>query len=294
MSESLHAVLEELPESSLTTYVLGALDYIVPGEWENIRSLEVMAKSVTGESDEGIIQQVGERAIAIYADPDQGYQRAVWLFQMVDHGSTVAGVASALSMIGSRVDALSFLSDYAPKPDTTQSIDAAVKIAAELAAFCVTNGIPGDSVGDFANAVINYGKEEKMRLAAWLALDCVLPLGPDFLGKLMDSVRSFDANDLPGHAVFSKVADFIPGDWMDKKRTLEATVESVGGHMSSLVADGTVTREGVLDRIRQYIEVSDDKLDVVAAALDATTNTFEHTGIQTVARRVVARAYAEI
>ncbi len=294
MSESLHAVLEELPESSLTTYVLGALDYIVPGEWENIRTLEGMVKSVTGDSDESLIQQVGERAIALYADPDQGYQRAVWLFQMVDHGSTVAGVASALSMIGSRVDALSFLSDYTPKPDTTQSIDAAVKLAAELAAFCVTNGLPGDSVGDFANAVINYGKEEKMRLAAWLALDCVLPLGPDFLGKVMDEVRAFDADALPGHAVFSKIADFIPGDWMAKKRTLEATVESVGGHLSGLVADGTVTQEGVLDRIRQYVEIADDKLDVVAAALDATTNTFEHTGVQTVARRVVSRAYGEI
>jgi hypothetical protein len=294
MSESLHALLEELPETSLTTLVLGALDYIVPGEWENIRSLERMITSVSGESDESLIQQIGERALVLYADPDQGYQRAVTVFQMVDHGSSVAGVASALSMIGSRVDALSFLTDVTPKPDTTQAIDAAVKLSAELVAFCLTNGIPGDSVGDFASAVASYGKEEKMRLAAWLALDCVVPLGPDFLGKVMDTVRGFDANDLPGHDLFAKIADYIPGDWAEKKRTLESTVESVGGQMEGLVTSGTVTRESVLDRVREYVEIADDKLDVAAAAIDLATNTFEHTGVQTVARRVVSRAYGEI
>ena len=36
------------------------------------------------------------------------------------------------------------------------------------------------------------------------------------------------------------------------------------------------------------------KLDYVAAALDATTSVFEHTGVQTVARRVVTRAYGEV
>ncbi len=294
MTESIHELLESLPETSLTTIVLGALDTFVPGEWENVRSLEAMAKSVTGDTDEGLIQQVGERAIALYADPEQGYQRAVTVFQMIDHGSTVAGVASALSMLGSRVDALSFLADVTPKPDTTQSIDAAVKLAAELAAFCLTSGIPGDSVGDFASAVANYGREEKMRLVAWLALDCVLPLGPDFLGKILDGVRGLDPSELPGHAVFSRIADHLPGDWADKKRTIESNVEAVGAHLEGLAGSSSITRESVLDRIRGYVEVSDDKLDVVAAAIDATTNTFEHTGIQTVARRIVSRAYGEI
>ncbi len=294
MSESIHEVLEGLPETSLTTILLGALDVFVPGEWENVRSLEQMVRNVTGESDDGLIQQVGERAIALYADPDQGYQRAATVFRMVDHESTVAGVASALNMIGSRVDALSFLTDITPKPDTTQAIDASVKLVSELAAFCLTSGIPGDSIGDFAGAITNYGREEKMRLVAWLAFDCVVPLGPDFLGKIMDAVRNFDPNDLPGHAVFSKIADHLPGDWGDKKRTLESTVESVGGHLESLAASSGVTQESVLDRIRSYVDIADDKLDIAAAMIDTSTNTFEHTGLQTVARRIVSRAYGEI
>ena len=66
MSESLHTVLEGLPQSSLTTHVLGALDWIVPGEWQNITLFEGMIKDVTGESDDALIQQVGERAMQLY------------------------------------------------------------------------------------------------------------------------------------------------------------------------------------------------------------------------------------
>ena len=36
MTEALHEVLEGLPQSSLTTHILGALDAFVPGEWSNI------------------------------------------------------------------------------------------------------------------------------------------------------------------------------------------------------------------------------------------------------------------
>jgi hypothetical protein len=292
MTETLNEALDSLPGTSLTTILLGALDVFVPGEWENITSLEAMAKSVTG--DDSVVQQVGERAIALFADPEQGYQRAATVFRMVDHESTVAGVASALDMIGDRVNALSWLHAITPKHDTTQGIDAGVKLLSEMVAFCLTSGIPGDSVSDFAGAIVDYGKEEKMRLASWLAFDCVLPFGPEFLGKVMDAVRGLDPNDLPGHAVLSKIADYMPGDWADKKRTLESTVESVGGHLESLASSSNITRESVLDRIRGYVELSDDKLDAAAAMIDSLTNTFEHTGIQTVARRVVSRAYGEI
>jgi hypothetical protein len=40
--------------------------------------------------------------------------------------------------------------------------------------------------------------------------------------------------------------------------------------------------------------VSDSKLDYLAAFLDVTTNYYEHTGTQTLARRLIERAYAEI
>src|SRR4030095_2061710 len=71
--EPIHKILEDLPSSNLTTRLLGALDYVVPGQWENVTSWETMIKRVTGEEDQEIIQKVGDRAIQLYNDPDQGY-----------------------------------------------------------------------------------------------------------------------------------------------------------------------------------------------------------------------------
>ena len=46
--------------------------------------------------------------------------------------------------------------------------------------------------------------------------------------------------------------------------------------------------------MKEYVDVADNSLDWVAAAIDLGTNCFEHTGIQSVARRVISRAYGEI
>jgi hypothetical protein len=43
-----------------------------------------------------------------------------------------------------------------------------------------------------------------------------------------------------------------------------------------------------------FLEFADDKLDYVAAFLDVSTNYYEHTGTQTLARRLIERALAEI
>jgi hypothetical protein len=293
MSESLHALLEGLPQSSLTTHVLGALDYIVPGEWQNITVFEAMVKDVTGETDDALIQQVGERAIQLYADESTGYQKAVSVFRGIDSASTVAGAAAMANLAGQRFEILSFLTDVTPKPDTTQAIDAGIKLAGELVGFTLTNGLPGDSVGDFVSALVNYGKEEKMRLAAWLAIDCVLPLGPDFIQKILGALDG-PLETIQDSRVFRFVSAHLPGGIAEQRDTIKRNVEESRGHLESTVASQGVTQEGVLAKVKEYIAIADDKLDVVAAALDMGTNTFEHTGIQTVARRVISRAYGEI
>jgi hypothetical protein len=227
-------------------------------------------------------------------DESQGYQRAVQIYQLVDSASTVAGAAAMANMLGSRFEILGFLSDVTPKPDTTQAIDASVKFVSELAAYCFVNGIPGDSVGDFASSLTSYGKEEIMRIAAWLSLDCILPLGPDFLQKLLDAVRSAGESELWDNALFRKISEYLPGDIAAQKVLLEQNLDASAGFLNGMVQDKGVTQEGILERVREYVDIADDKLDILAAAIDVSTNYFEHTGIQTVARRVVSRAYGEI
>jgi hypothetical protein len=133
-----------------------------------------------------------------------------------------------------------------------------------------------------------------MRLAAWLSLDCVLPLGPDFLSKLMGRVQEISEGELMDNRLFRFVADHLPGDIAAKKNLLLGTLDGAAGHLTQMVQDKAISQEGILARVREYVEVADDKLDMVAAALDMSTNYFEHTGIQTVARRVVTRAYGEL
>lgn len=249
---SLHTVLEELPETSLTTRVLGALDWIVPGEWRNIVRLDEMIRDVTGETDESLIQQVGERALALYADESNGYQRAVTVFKGVDSASTVAGLTALANMASERFEILSFLGDVTPKADTTQAVDAGLKLASELVGFTLTNGLPGDSVGDFCSALVNYGKEEKMRLAAWLAIDCVLPLGPDFVQKIMDALQG-PLESIENNRIFQFVSSHLPGGIAEQRDLVLRTVNDSRGHLESMVANQGVTQQSVLDKVREYV-----------------------------------------
>jgi len=64
--------------------MLRSLDFVAPGQWQNVVGFENTIRTVTGETDESLIQQIGERAIYLYNDRSQGYQRAMWLYQTVD------------------------------------------------------------------------------------------------------------------------------------------------------------------------------------------------------------------
>jgi hypothetical protein len=287
-------LLEDLPSSGLTPMLLGALDYLVPGEWQNITSFEEMIKSATGEEDQELIQKVGERALTIYAE-ESGYRRAVQIFQLVDDESKIAGAAALANKLGDKVAWLEFMKKVTPKPDTTQAIDAAVKLVAELATFCAINGIPGDSVSDFAGALAGYAKEDSMRLAGLIAFDCVLPFGPDFLELVLDKIQSVSEGELSDHGLLAKVGEYLPGDALEEKRSLvRATLDQAGSYLTTFVADRGLTREEIFDKVRGYLEIADDKLDYVAATIDVSCNYFEHTGIQTVSRRLITRAYGEI
>lgn len=279
----IHEVLEELPTTSLTTRALSALDVFVPGEWTNITRFDEMIRSVTGESDESLIQQVGERAISLYANPENGYQRAVSIYRLIDDTGGLAGAVSLANKTGAAFEWLSFLNDITPKADTTQAIDAAVKLVGELAAFCYSAGIPGDSVGDFAASIANAAKEDAIRLAAWVCFDGLIPLGPDFLVRALDLVQS-TANDLfAGNGRLARIASLLPGASVEEQKALATSnLEASKGAIEEFVASKGITRETAVDRIKSVFDVADDKLDYVAAALDLTTSPFEHTGIQTV------------
>lgn len=294
MSESIVRILEDLPKSSLTTRVLSTLDYLAPGSWRNVTSFEEMIKDETGESDSAVLQAVGEKAIALYMDSSTGFQRGLTIYKLVDSSATMAGLASLAGKLGEDVGWLSFLGSVTPKPETAQALDAALKFAAEIAAFCSTNGIPGDGIGEFVAAFGQSAKEDKLRLSAWVAFDCILPLGPDYLAKLLGALDG-GIDRLRGNSLFSKVEEYLPGGGIDEKRDfVKRALEQSTPAMSGLANAEGMTPDGILGKVAGYLEGAEGKLDYAASILDLSTNVFEHTGTQTVARRCIARAYGEI
>lgn len=294
MSDSDDPIFElvnDLPGTSVTGAVLRSLDFVVPGQWKNITSFDELITDETGETDQALIQQVGERAIQLYTDPAHGYQKAVWCFQMVDSLDKALVAASAINLIGQKFD-LSFMKAITPQPETAQAIDAGIKFACELASFRFVNGSPGDGVADFARALGGYAKADAMRLGAFVALDCVLPLGPNFVDKISSAVASSSLTD---NKLFNAVSKYLPGGGVEEQKAIiQKNIVEAGGKLTDLATSKGVDQGGVVDRIRQYVTFSDDKLDVIAATLDLMTSYYEHTGVQSVARRVISRAYSEI
>jgi hypothetical protein len=295
VSKPIFELVDELPTGGLTVMALNSLDFVIPGQWQNLVGFTNTIKAVSGTDDEAYIQAIGERAVALYNDKSQGYQTAMWLYNTVDAGSSALGAAAMASKVGSSIPLLGFLNNITPKAETAQTIDLGVKLVAEIVAFCQINGIPGDSIGDFLAALADYGGESLMRMAALVCFDGLIPLGPDFVEMTMNNLTGMSPNDLEGNKTFQGIKDNIPGgDSSSQLGFINQSFDSVRGWMSSFVTDRGLSPEAVVGNLRNFIEVSDDKLDYLAAFIDMSTNYYSHTGTQTLARRLIERAAGEI
>jgi hypothetical protein len=295
VSKSIFELVDELPTSNLTVSMLNALDFVAPGEWENTVGFVNTIKTVTGETDEDLIQQIGERAIYLFNDKSQGYQTALWLYQTVDGADKALGAAALANKIGENIPMLGFLNSLTPKPDKAQTIDLTLKLVAEVVAFCQINGIPGDSIGDFVGSLGEYGSESLIRMVALVCVDGLIPLGPDFINKALSGISRMSPQDLNQNQTFQSIKNTIPGNSDSGKLDfIGNSFQSVSGWMSGLVNSHNLTPQKVIGNLQSFTQIADDKLDYLAAFIDVSTNYYEHTGTQTLARRLIERAVAEI
>jgi hypothetical protein len=196
MSKSIFELVDQLPTGGTTIMALNALDFVIPGQWQNLTGFTNTIRAVTGESDEAMIQAIGERAVYLYNDEGEGYQRAMWLYQTVDNAAGALGMAAMANKIGQDVSFLGFLGNLTPKPEKAQSIDLTVKLVVELLAYCQINGLPGDSVGDFLAALGDYGGESLMRMFAFFFFVGIIPLGPVLIYMGFGTFNNITPNDL--------------------------------------------------------------------------------------------------
>jgi hypothetical protein len=296
VSDSIFELVDNLPQNNVTTMMLRSLDSIVPGEWENTVGFVETIRKVTGETDEELIQQIGDRAVWLYNDKSQGYQRAMWLYQTVDRSDKALGSAALANKVGNKIPLVGgLLTKITPNPEKAQALDLAIKLVVELVAFCQINGIPGDSIGDFVGALGDYSGESLMRMAALVCVDGLVPLGPDFLLKAQSTLSGIGPKDLESNSTFQGVSESIPGG--NSKGKLDFIGESFGSvksWMADFVSSKNLSPEKVMNNLQGFLEFSDNKLDYVAAFIDVSTNYYEHTGTQTLARRLIERAFDEI
>lgn len=294
MDKSIIQLVDELPADNITVKVLKALDYVAPGQWNNLVGFDNNIRAITGESDAKVIQKIRDRAVSLYHDPQNGYQTAIKLYQTIDKADTAMATAALANKIGEKIGFLNFLSNITPKADLTQTIDLVLKIAIEIIAFSKLNGLPSPNPQAFAATLSeNYKDASLTRMVALVCLDGLLPLGPDFLTKIHTIISGTDANVVAQNPVFSAVSNSLPGNNATEKfGFITQAFNSVQGWMNGLVAKTGVTPQSLFSHLGNFIQVADDNLDFVAAFLDQTTNYYEHTGIQTVARAVIVRSHS--
>jgi hypothetical protein len=295
VSKPFYELVDDLPKGGLTVLTLRGLDFVIPGQWKNLTGFDDTIRAVTGERDPALVTQIGKRAVALFNDKSQGYQRALWLYQTVDSAGGALGTAALANKVSENVSFLGFLNNLTPKPEKAQSIDLCVKLVVELVAFCQINGIPGDSVQDFLRALADYSGESLMRMTALVCLDGLIPLGSGFAAKGLSILEDLKPNEFAENRTFKAVSSLIPGgNPAGQLRFVSDSFSSVKGWMDNFVRSKNLSPDTVLDHLTKFVDISKDKLDYVGAFLDMTCHYYEHTGVQTLARRLIERAAAEI
>lgn len=291
MNRSIDQLVDNLPNGGLTVRALQLLDLAVPGHWQNVTGFDNTIQVVTGESDPELLGRVRSRALDLYNDPSQGYQRAISIYGFAESASSKIGMAAAAHKLGESFSMLSFLDRLTPKPEKIQTIDLAMKIVAESAAFCYTNGLPGDSVGDFADALGAYSKENLIRIAGIVAFDGLIPLGDHFGAAMIETVENLSSSDIEGNSFFQAAKHLLPGDGLS---LVTRNVGAVGEFVAGFAGNHGISRDSVLGGLKGFIDFSEDKLDYLAALLDMSISYMSHTGTQSIARSLIERAVGEV
>lgn len=283
-------LLGELSQSKITPAVLRTLDMLVPGEWSDVTSLDAAVREYLSVTDPAEIARISERAAALWSAKPH-YARAVKIFQAVDTADKLTSAAIVANQAGNTFSLLGVLDKLTPKPDTTQALDAALKMAAEVAAFATLRGLPVTSLAEakaFPAAIGSYAKADLMRLAAWITIDGILPLGPEFMDKIVALVSKVDTSVLTGNPLFQSISSMLPGSSPDQQKGfILSTLSSGSAWIKEFVAARGITQQTLASKLGSLMSAADKGMDVLAVALDVGTNYYTHTGIQSVARVLV-------
>ena len=289
MSQSIVELVDNLPTDNITVKVLKTISTFTPGKWSNLVGFDNTITAVTGATSADEISKIRERAINLYDDKKQGYQTAVWLYRTVDNTDKAIAAAAIADKLGDKFRFIPFLDKITPKADSVQSVDLRIKLVAELIIFSKLNDLSLNP-SQFAGALkTNYQDEALLRMASLICIDGILPLGVNFVSRVKQDLEQKD--NLKANPAYEAVGEMIPVN--NKEEFIDRSFNAAGDWMDSFSKKLGVTPESLSQKLGGFIELADGKLDYLAAFLDGSTNFYEHTGIQTVARRLITEAAKE-
>ena len=295
MSATVLERLERLPRRNLTVLALRGISTLVPGSWQNQTSPEALISEVLGSDDLDLVQQVRARADELSRARHEGYRRALSLYDAVNRSQKAAGGLRVLANVAGALPLVKRLAVLTPASQTLQAVDLSLKVAAEMLAFTQVNGLPGDSFAAFGDSLREYSGEARVRMAALVCFDALLPLGDNALHRLdglLGQVGSRELHQLPSYA---GMASLLPGRGDAAHLSfVRRGVDQWLGWADGFVGDLGLSGQRAVRALETTIGPWHGGLEQLATFLDAFTDTYSHTGVQAVARRLVERAAAEI
>ncbi|MFM7266739.1 MAG: hypothetical protein ACKOZW_14345 [Cyanobium sp.] len=287
--------LDRLPKRNLTVLALKGISTLVPGGWRNLTSADELIADVMGTTDADLIAQVRSRADALSQARHEGYSRAMSLYDAVNRSQKAAGGLRVLANVAGALPLVKQMAKLTPASETLQAADLSLKVAAEMLAFTQVNGLPGDSFGDFAASLAEYTGEASVRMAALVCFDALLPLGDDALQRLDSLLGRIGQRELRELPAYAGMASLIPGRGDDAHlRFLRQGVDTWLGWAGGFASGLGLTGQKAVRALEGTLGPWQGGFDQLATFLDAFTDTYQHTGVQAIARRQVERAVAEI
>ena len=287
--------IDRLPRRNLTVLALKGISTLVPGGWHNTTSASELIAGVIGSDDPALIAQVRQRADELSNARHEGYGRALSLYDAVNRSQKAAGGLRILANVGAALPLVKRAAKLTPTSDTLQAVDLSLKVAAEMLAFTQVNGLPGDSFAEFGASLNEYAGEARVRMGALICFDALLPLGDQALQRLDGLLGQVGRKELRLSPAYAGMAAMIPGRGDDAhlgflRRGVDQWLGWAGGFVGGLGLSG----QKAVRALETTLGPWQGGFDQLATFLDAFTDTYQHTGVQAVARRLVERAAAEI
>jgi hypothetical protein len=287
--------LDRLPKRNLTVLALKGIGTLVPGGWRNLTSADDLIADVLGSNDPTLIAQVRRRADELSRARHEGYTRAMSLYDAVNRSQKAAGGLRVLANVAGGLPLVKQMAKLTPASDTLQAVDLSLKVGAEMLAFTQVNGLPGDSFGDFAASLSEYAGEASVRMAALVCIDALLPLGDQALQRLDELLSRVGPRELRQLPAYAGMASLIPGRGDEAHLSfLRRGVDSWLGWAGGFVGVLGLTGQKAVRALEGTLGPWQGGFEQLATFLDAFTDTYQHTGVQAIARRLVERAAAEI